>query len=180
MPKFAIFDTETTGIPKHPTAKMGIQPKVIEFGGLIVDDKGVVLQELELLFNPEEPLEEVITKITGLKDEDLIDQPTFPVLVDQLKAFFKQADVVIAHNLPFDTTMIDLEMKRHNLGEFPWPRIKLCTVQELAEEWGRRPKLLEVYESLEGKKLDQKHRALDDVYALLTVCRGTGILDRRV
>lgn len=176
MTKIVVFDTETTGIPKHPKAKMEVQPKIIEFAGVVVDEKGVVLRELELLFNPQEPLEEIITKITGLKDEDLANQPTFPELVGQLFDFFKGNDAVIAHNLPFDTAMIDLEMMRHDLGAFHWPELKFCTVQENAEEWGRRPKLTEMYEKVKGEKLDQKHRALDDVLALVEVCVGTGIL----
>lgn len=176
MTNIVVFDTETTGIPKHPKAKMEVQPKVIEFAGVVVDEEGVVLRELELLCNPQEPLEEIITKITGLKDEDLASQPTFPELAGQLFDFFKGNDAVIAHNLPFDTTMIDLEMKRHELGAFLWPELKFCTVQENAEEWGRRPKLTEMYEKVKGEKLDQKHRALDDVMALVDVCVGTGIL----
>lgn len=176
--KFAIFDTETTGLPKHPRAKMAIQPRVIEFGGLIWDsEKEEVSATLELLLDPLEPLEEIITKITGLTDEDLRGQPTFAAQQDVIADFFRGADCVIAHNLPFDTTLIELEFSRLNRDTDFWPEIRVCTVQESAERYGYRPKLVQLYEEFVGEPLAQTHRALDDVEALLKVCQLTGILD---
>lgn len=171
-----VFDTETTGIPKHPDAKPEIQPRIIEFGGVRVNSDGEILAQLELLINPEQPLEEIITKITGLTDEVLADKPTFNEVEPQLRAFFDGADAVLAHNLPFDTTMIDLELARFNLPPMPWPELRICTVQEHAEEWGKRPRLLELYEHYTGEPLAQKHRALDDVLALLTTADKAGVL----
>lgn len=175
--KIAVFDTETTGIPKHPDSKMEVQPKAIEFGGVIVDHEGNVLHELELLFNPGEPLEAIITKITGLTDDDLKDQPTFSEQAFRVEEFFGACDAVIAHNLPFDCNIIELEYLRMEKAGFPWPKIQVCTVQENAERWGRRPKLLELYEEQFGEPLEQKHRALDDVMALVNVCRATGVFN---
>lgn len=177
MTRVAVFDTETTGIPKHPHAKIGIQPRIIEFGGVLVDRQGVVVQELELLFDPAQPLESIITKITGLTDADLRGQPMFEAQLPFLREFFAAADVVIAHNLPFDMTIIDLEIERLGAEAFSWPKIQICTVQENAERWGRRPKLTELYLEVAGEKLAQTHRALDDVAALVEVCRLTGVLD---
>lgn len=170
-----VFDTETTGIPKHPAAKMSVQPKIIEFGAALVDDEGEVVETLQLIINPQEPIESIITKITGLTDDDLKDKPTFSEVAPRIAALFSKADVVIAHNLPFDSTLIDLEVARHNLPEWPWPKVKICTVQEHAEEWGRRPKLEELYEAVKGEPAYQTHRALDDVNLLIEVCRIQGV-----
>jgi len=175
--KTAVFDTETTGIPKHPNAKDGVQPRVIEFAGVIVNKRGTVLEELSLLINPEQPLEEIITKITGLTDEDLAQEPTFVEVAPQIRAFFDKADAVLAHNLPFDSNMLNLEATRNNLEPWPWlTKLMICTVQEHAEEWGRRPKLTELYEHYAGKPLAQTHRAMDDTKALAFVAKAAGVL----
>jgi len=173
--RFLVFDTETTGIPKHPASKMSVQPKIIEFGAALVDSKGEVLETLQLIINPQEPIEPIITKITGLTDDDLKDKPTFLKVAPQIAALFSKADAVIAHNLPFDSTLIDLEVERNKLPEWPWPRIQICTVQEHAEEWGFRPRLENLYEHLKGEPANQTHRALDDVNLLIEVCQIQGV-----
>lgn len=171
-----IFDTETTGLPKHPHAKDGVQPSIIEFGGLLVDDRGAIVEELSFLCNPKKKLEPIITKITGLTDDDLEGQPAFNDHLPRLTRFFERADTVAAHNLPFDFNMINLELARLNFIDFPWPARRICTVQEHAESWGKRVKLLDLYEHYTGKPLAQKHRAIDDVMALLEVCKLSGVL----
>ena len=174
---YLIFDTETTGLVLHPLAKDELQPRIIEWGGMLVDEKGDELDELDVLINPGIPLPEKITKITGLADADLEHEPPFAALAPLLFNMFSRADAMIAHNLPFDTGMMTLDLRRAGLLEgWPWPKIKICTVQEHAEEWGRRPKLTELYEHYLGKKLEQSHRALDDVRALKEICLKAGVL----
>ena len=169
-----IFDTETTGIPKHPNAKDKVQPRIIEFAGVLVDADGNEVDELVVLVNPQQPLEEVITKITGLTDEDLAEAPVWADVADEVLAFINRADRVVAHNAPFDVTMVELEEARRG-REVDWPGERVCTVQEHAEEWGFRPKLTQLYEHYTGEPLQQTHRALDDVRALATVCKAAGV-----
>lgn len=174
---FVVFDTETTGIPKHPRAKDSVQPSVIEFAAVRYDSGGELLEELEVLIDPQKPLEEIITKITGLTDESLKGKPTFEEAANEIRAFIESGDAVVAHNLPFDMTMLDLEFSRLDCRSLKWPRFRICTVQEFAEQWGRRPKLLELYEEEFGEPLDQTHRALDDTKALAAICLRRRIFD---
>jgi DNA polymerase III alpha subunit (gram-positive type) len=171
-----VFDTETTGLPKHPSAKDAVQPRIIEFAGQIVDVDGNELAELELLINPHQPLEEIITKITGLTDGDLEQEPTFAEVADQLNEFFAQADCLLSHNLPFDSTLVELELTRNNIQDWHWPKFNVCTVQEHVPRWGYRPKLTQLYEFYTGEKLQQTHRAMDDVRALALVAQRSGVL----
>lgn len=172
-----IFDTETTGLVLHPQAKDSQQPAIIEWGGLLVDCAGNELRELNLLVDPGRPLPEKITKITGITAEDLKGQPHFAEVMAQIREMFAAADVLIAHNLPFDRTLMELDLRRAGALEgWPWPRFSVCTVQEHVEEWGRRPKLLELYEHYMGRPLAQTHRAIDDVRALKEVCIAAGVL----
>ena len=164
-----IFDTETTGIPLHPAAKDSVQPRIIEWGGVLIDDQGEVQYELHLLINPGVRLPDEITKITGISDSDLIDQFSFAQVAGQLRHVFASADTLVAHNLPFDRKMMELELARNDIQDWPWPRNNICTVQEHAEEWGYRPTLKKLYQWYFDKPLDQTHRALDDVYALAEI-----------
>ena len=172
-----IFDNETTGLVLHPAAKDCNQPRIIEWGGLLVNEKGEELGELDLLINPGIPLSPQIVKITGITDDDLRDAPLFAECITQIHKMFAAAEVLIAHNLPFDHRMMELDLARSGASEgWPWPRLNICTVQEHAEEFGHRPKLTELYEHYTGHPLAQSHRALDDVRALKTVCMAAGVL----
>jgi DNA polymerase-3 subunit epsilon len=172
-----IYDTETSGLVLHPAAKDELQPRIIEWGGLLVNEKGEELAELDILINPGIQIPDQITRITGITNADLEHQPRFAEVAPQLRALFERSEVLIAHNLPFDFNMMCLDLRRAGLLEgWPWPRLKVCTVQEHAEEWGHRPKLTELYEHYTGRKLEQSHRALDDVRALKEVCMAAGVL----
>lgn len=165
-----LFDTETTGLTKHPAAKDEVQPRIIEFGAVLADEHGNIHDEADILISPGEPLSAEITKITGLTDEDLRGAPRFADVADRIRSYFARAGVMIAHNLPFDRALVAMEAARAGIDPWPWPAVGICTVQEHAEEWGRFPKLLELYEHYTGEPLAQTHRALDDVKALLRVC----------
>lgn len=168
--KAIVLDTETTGLVNHPNAKLSTQPRMIEVGAVLLEwPSQRILRELELLVNPGVALEPIITKITGLTDEDLVDEPPFIELLPQIREFFVGADVLIAHNLPFDKAILHYELVRAGVIDFPWPRWELCTVQENEPAWGRRPKLIELYEAATGKIFMQKHRALDDVHKLTEI-----------
>ena len=189
MKKTAVFDTETTGVPIHPKARMDAQPAILEFGCALVDEEGNILKEINLLINPgvipsnlpkrSNLIDKAkIFKITGIDTDDLKDCPTFSEVLDQIRPFFEEADQLIAHNLPFDKTLMELDLKRAGIEsiEWPWPKIQICTVQEHVEEFGRFKKLTELYEHYTGTPLAQTHRALDDVHALIEVCKGAGVL----
>lgn len=179
MPVALIFDTETTGLPLHPKAKDSLQPRIIEFGAALVNfENGDVLATESILINPGVPLPEVITKITGLTDDMLRDEPLFRDVAPRLEPMFAKADVIIAHNLPFDKRMMRLELARiGRLDDWPWPAVELCTVAEHMDTFGRRMKLKELYKYYNEKPLAQTHRALDDVMALASICRECGIFN---
>jgi DNA polymerase III alpha subunit (gram-positive type) len=175
--KFAPFDTETTGLTVHQKSLIGLQPRIIEFAGIITD--GVeILDTIEFLCNPGIVLEEIITKITGLKDSDLEDKAQFPEYYDQIAKFFSQADVVIAHNLSFDKNMLINDCRRFGLDfeGLNFPKIPCCTVEQTFHQHGRRVKLEHLYEMYVGPYV-QKHRAMDDVKQLHQLCSALGVYD---
>lgn len=167
--RLIVIDTETTGLTLHEHAPLHKQPKIIEFGAIILEH-GACVEELALLINPREALTEEIQKITGLTDADLRNQMLFHECVPQLTKLFQTCDHVMAHNLPFDRAMVMNELQRANCRDrFPWPAKETCVVGLYKEMWGYNPKLKDVYEHVMGKPLQQTHRALNDVKALVEI-----------
>ncbi len=164
-----VYDTETTGLTLHPDAPVAKRPRMIEFGAVLLDRNGRVVKAASILINPGEQLTAEIVKITGITDEDLKDAPSFAEVLPQLRRIFSEADTVMAHNLPFDKAILRGELARMDVHDFPWPQRELCTVGLYKDQWGRNPRLIELYESVMGKPLAQTHRALDDVHALVEI-----------
>lgn len=167
-----VFDCETTGLPLHPSADLKKQPRIIEFGALLID--GATGEELKTFcqfINPEQPISPEITKITGITNSDVEGAHTFEEILPQLVDLFGGATAMCAHNLPFDKIMLINELKRVGCNTFPWPKKNLCTISLYAPEYGRMPKLKELYADKMGKPLAQTHRALDDARALAEIVK---------
>lgn len=163
-----VFDTETTGLLLPSTVPLEKQPKIIELG-LIVADDGKIIKEFDWLINPGCEISAEITKITGIKNEDLVGKSSFKELLPDIKEAFSGCEIGIAHNAPFDVGMLKNELKRAGCDDFPWPADIVCTVAEYLPQFGKRPKLTALYEKVMGKPLAQTHRASDDAKALFEV-----------
>lgn len=173
-PQLLVWDTETTGLTLHPDAAPHKQPKIIEFGAVLLSLKtGEVTYECAKLIHPGEPISAEITGITGITDDMVREQPSFRERLPFLRALFASARAHVAHNLPFDRDMLRWELVRHSSDtlsqEFPWPKKEFCTMNLYTPRWGRPPRLVEVYESVMGAKYPQTHRALDDVKAMVDI-----------
>ena len=170
-----IFDTETTGLLLPSSAPLEKQPRIIEFGAILITPVGKVTEHSWLL-NPGIPLEPIITKITGLTDADLVGKPSFADVASKIAALFAKATMGFAHNAAFDMGMIAHEVTRCHYGTFPWPATTVCTVQEYLHVFGWRMNLQKLYLHVMGVPLVQSHRALDDCRALLTILQKEGLL----
>jgi len=182
-----IFDNETTGIPLHPTARPEVQPRIVEWGGILVNSRGEILEEFGMLVNPEYVIpdgEKIgklldaagVLKISGIVVEDLAEEPTWGEAAATIRPYYEKADQVIAHNLPFDHSMVELENERCGIEGWPWPDRLTCTVEEHLQMFGYRIREKDLYEYYTGVPLDQTHRAMDDAKALLEICKASGVL----
>lgn len=166
----AVIDWETTGLTLHPDAVLSKQPRAVEFGGIVLSSEtGEVVRELSQLIHPGMDVSAEITKITGITNEALVGQPSFEQFLPTLREFFAGCTGLMAHNLPFDKSILTFELKRLGVEDFPWPERELCTVGVYKDLWGKRPRLQDLYPEVTGKPFEQKHRALDDTAHLVEI-----------
>ena len=166
-----VFDTETTGLIKPSASEIDAQPYITEIYCVKVEQSGPVIKtigEFEHLIKVPVPLTEEITRITGLTDAMLENEPTFAEVLPDLAEFFTGVDRLVAHNLAFDRAMLANEVHRcGKILKFPWPRDQICTVEKSLHIEQRRMNLTRLYEHLFGARFHDAHRAKSDVMALL-------------
>jgi len=158
------FDTETTGLILPGIPDPAKQPQIIE---LAMVRTGPQREESFVrLLNPGVPLSPDIIRITGLRDADLKDAPSFPDILPELIEFVRldMDNAVVAHNAPFDLGMLLFELRRIGCEHrFPWWWRQIDTVPLSG---GKR--LVNWAEEVMGARFPgQTHRALDDVKLLM-------------
>ena len=164
------LDTETTGLVLPRAAGLNMQPRVIDFSIFIVLQDGTKANYSSLV-NPGVPLTKHITDLTGLKDTDLANEPSFNKVADILSGFVSKCDMLIAHNAAFDISVLNYEYER--LGK-PSPfesKEIICTVQEFKPLFGYNPSLVQLWEYAIGGAYQEKHRAASDAEDLFKVCQ---------
>lgn len=164
-----IFDTETTGLVENMSTRSEKQPEVIEFCGIIINPRtGTVIEELDRLIKPTQPISEEITGMNGITNEMVRHVPSFGLTAPSIRDLIERSDCVVAHNAAFDRDMIDLEFARLKLTPVAWPRI-ICTVEATLHLTGYRQSLSSLYLLLFKKKFEGAHRARADVEALARI-----------
>jgi DNA polymerase III subunit epsilon len=159
-----IYDTETTGLIKNTQLPLDQQPQVIEFYGYVQDDAGDD-EEMQFRCNPGKPLPPIITRITGITDEDLMGLPPFADFAGDLQKLIESCDRTVAHNHSFDFQMISMEFARLETL-IHWTENQVCTVE--TTEWvkGHRLSLKNLHIELFGEEFKDAHSAKGDVDAL--------------
>jgi len=163
-----VLDTETTGLIKPDASNILDQPRIIEIFAIRFDKRKNVVDEFEELIYPNQMVEEFITKITGITNDDLEGKPEFSKLYRPLCDFFRGAKTLVAHNCSFDVGMLAIELQRIDRHfQFPWPDNQICTVEKSYHIKNRRMKLGELYKLATGNdRIKGAHRARADTMAL--------------
>lgn len=156
-------DVETTGLITNDALPLVQQPSIIEIGIVKV---GVIGGKIEYEYGtfvkpPKLPLDPVITKVTGITTEQLQGAKPFVAHLGVLIELFLGERLFIAHNAPFDLSMLVFELRRLGKADrFPYcPQVidtKTLYHGKLAD-WAREVK---------GPDFVQSHRALDDAHLL--------------
>lgn len=170
-----IFDTETTGLPQPGLVPLDQQPEIIEFAAVILDDETLEETfEWTMMMRPKKlPLPDIITRITGIRTEQLKDKQPFAAHLPALTDLFLGEKAGVAHNAEFDFGLLTFELRRLGLQfHFPWPPNRLCTVELTKHLFGKFPKLDELHAHyFPDRKRTGAHRALQDVRDLADCVR---------
>lgn len=99
------LDVETTGL----STKDG--DRIVEIGCVEIIDRFITGKVFQTYCNPERSVGEMASKITGIKDEFLVDKPKFIEIIEDFFNFIKGADELVIHNAAFDLEFINNELK---------------------------------------------------------------------
>ena len=191
--KALIFDTETTGMvqfrkpPEDPS-----QPDLIQLGMLLVDTgdwSAKARHSMLVQLNEGVTIDPGAKEAHGISEEDCARYGVAPVVAGSLfNQICMQADIIVAHNLSFDTSIMKTALFR--LGNKPNRmdgRQHVCTkeastdVLKLPGKYGYKwPTLAEAYRHYTGEEVVGAHDALVDTEACLQVFRGLvqeGVVD---
>lgn len=179
-----IFDTETTGMvqwkepPEHPS-----QPDLVQLAMLLVDrDDWSIKSRVSLFVQLAEgvTIDPEAEKTHGISAADCERFGVPPVVaVSLFNQLCMQADVIVAHNISFDETVMLTAL--HRLGGRPnrmEGKALVCTKEATTEilklpgKYGYKwPTLAEAYRHYTGLEIENAHDALNDTLACLEVYR---------
>ncbi len=184
--KALIFDTETTGMvkwkrpPEDPA-----QPHLIQLALLLVDtiDWRVMGRFASLVQLPEgASIEPEAQAAHGISEQECKEFGIAPIVACSLfNQMCMRADVIVAHNMSFDQTVMLASLYRvGNKPERMSDKRLICTKEEstpvlkLPGKYGdyKWPTLAEAYTHYTGQELVGAHDALVDTEACLEVLKG--------
>jgi DNA polymerase-3 subunit epsilon len=100
-----VLDTETTGLEAH------LGHRLVEIGAVEMIGRRRTGAHFHTYLNPQRAIDEEASKVTGIRDEDLVDKPLFIDKVEEFLEFIRGAELII-HNAAFDVGFLDAELKR--------------------------------------------------------------------
>lgn len=106
-----VLDTETTGL----NARTG--DRIIEIGGVELINRRLTGNNLHFYINPERDSDPGALAVHGLTTEFLSDKPKFAEIVDALRDYLRDAELII-HNAAFDLGFLEAEFALLGLPPF--------------------------------------------------------------
>lgn len=161
---FICFDIETTGLS-------AARDKITEIGAVKVEN-GIITDKFSTFVNPEIPIPQKITQLTGITDEMVKDAPSQSEAVSAFLEFAGD-NVLVAHNAPFDTSFIAKACE--DMGrEYNYTSIDTVAISRAILTDIKNCKLDTVAKFLRLGEFNH-HRATDDAEMLakifITLCR---------
>ena len=157
--EFTVFDIETTGLSRE-------KDKITEIGAVKIKD-GKIIDKFSTFVNPEMPISEEITKLTGITNEMVKDAPTIKEVLPEFMKFFSNG-ILVAHNASFDTGFIRKAAEVYGYGDIDNTVVDTLELARTLLKDLKKHKLDMVCERL-GVSLNGHHRAVNDAQATAEV-----------
>jgi DNA polymerase-3 subunit epsilon len=149
-----------------------VKDRVIQISYIKVFPDGREVRGDELV-NPEKPIPDIITQLTGISDADVKNKPTFKQLASKLSEVFSGSDIAGFNSNYFDIPMLAEEFLRAGV-DFDFSKSRLidaCTIFKKLE----RRNLASAYKFYCGRRMEddfEAHRADQDTEATYRVLMG--------
>ncbi len=155
------LDLETTGIDI-------VKDRIVEIALLKVKLDGTE-EELILRVNPEMPISEEATRVHGITNEDVANEPTFKEVAKQLAKFIEGCDMGGFNSNRFDIPLLAEEFMRADV-DIDLKKRKFIDVQAIFHKMEKRT-LAAAYQFYCKKPLVDAHSALADTRATYDVLK---------
>ena len=174
---YLFFDTETTGLPKSwkaPITDTDNWPRLVQLAWLAYDAEGNKVAGDNSIVKPEGfEIPEAVAKIHGITtDKALFEGKDLQVVLQIFHSRICQAEILVGHNISFDTNIIGAEFVRLGIPPVTPPRRKVCTMMSSTKfcnlpgprgpKW---PKLQELHNKLFSENFAEAHNAAADIGA---------------
>ncbi len=100
-----ILDTETTGL------EVNKGHRIVEIGCIELLERRPTGREFHRYLNPQRPMDEGASAVTGIRDEFLVDKPLFASIAAELLEFIDGCELIM-HNAAFDVGFLNAEFAR--------------------------------------------------------------------
>ncbi len=104
--RFVVIDTETTGFGVYAGDEI-ISVALLEYQGL--QATGRIYKQL---INPRRPIPETSSRVHGIHDEDVAEQPDLATVLPAIMAFIGDA-VLVGHHINFDIRFLNRYLQQH-------------------------------------------------------------------
>jgi len=158
----AFIDLETTGLSIS-------SDRIVEISVLRAMPDGTT-QTLTQRINPEMPIPMEVTKIHGIRDEDVANEPTFKEFSPKLMQFMQHCDFAGYNSGYFDLPMLAEELMRAG-QDFDWTDVRMIDVQTIFHKNEPRD-LKAAYRFYCQKELQGAHSAEADIQATYEILLG--------
>lgn len=151
----AFFDLETTGLDVT-------NDRIIEIGILKMNTDGSQ-ERYQRRINPQIPISKESSEITGIKDEDVKDCPTFEDVAQEIAEFIADSDLAGYNSNKFDIPVLAEAFLRAG-SDFDMSARRFIDVQNIFHKMEQRT-LAAAYQFYCNQELKNAHSAMSDIEA---------------
>lgn len=132
--RFCVFDTETTGLPTPvdtPDGTKLVYPRLVQLAWIILDENLEEISHASFIIQPDNwSIPDDVVKIHGITTTDafLLGEPIRDVFASFENAV-ADCTHIIAHNIAFDTGVLNGEFERYDISNVTQGKQHVCTME---------------------------------------------------